>query len=245
MGIRLEVESKYVSDLPEKFADPKFKIAENTSKEVRTLCWCRGGDLSTVSVSGIHLIDGHYAQEWGPFTSVSIVARVPIENDWSPMHCATEQFGRIPISQGPVCQDLTSFMGLRRLKTRNVPEVSSPIHRFTKETNIRAYIRKSILGNIQEMLEELNNNFGRNLIGNVGGMIYAPVIDNFWETPTLDASLMTNIPNVYIAGDATDLCRGKIQAIFSGLVVAESIIRNAMEIKNVISGDQLLSRRFK
>lgn len=244
VGIRLEIESKYVSDLPEKYADPKFKISVNTSKEVRTLCWCRGGELSTVNVDGIHLIDGHYAEEWRPLTSVSIVARVPIDKNYSPMGYATEQFSKFSILQGPVCQDLFSFMGLQGLKTHKMPAISSSLQRFNKETNIRSLIAKDILSNIEEMLEELNNNLGKHLLENVGSMIYAPVIDNFWETPALDASFMTNIPNIYIAGDATDLGRGKIQAIFSGIVVAESIIRNATETKNAISGNQILSEKL-
>jgi len=54
--------------------------------------------------------------------------------------------------------------------------------------------------------------------------VFGPVIDNFWGSTVLDKNLMSNIKSIYFAGDITGYGRGIIQAIYSGLVISDSIL---------------------
>jgi uncharacterized FAD-dependent dehydrogenase len=71
------------------------------------------------------------------------------------------------------------------------------------------------------MLEHLDALTGGHLYKNA--VLYAPVIDRFWDTPALDRHLMTGLPGLYVAGDATGLARGIVQAICGGLIAASAI----------------------
>jgi len=238
VGIRLEIPSQCLTNLPLNLQDPKFKIYENTPNEVRTLCWCRGGQLSTTNIEGIHLVDGHFGEKWQPVTSVSIVSRIPVPENSFPLSHAIKQFNHTPNLKGPLHQSLAQFLGIRFPK-RGVSTMAKTYLRLSnQEVNLSSIITKPILTGIIEMLEELNNLVSGRLFNSNDAHIYAPVIDKFWERPSLDANLMTDIPGLYVAGDATGLGRGIIQGLFSGIVVAQSIVRSEIEASLILSNSE-------
>lgn len=230
VGIRLEIPSQCLTNLPLNLQDPKFKIYENTPNEVRTLCWCRGGQLSTTNIEGIQLVDGHFGDKWQPVTSVSIVSRIPVPEGSFPLTYAIKQFADGDGFGRPVNQNLAEFIGIHGPKRAGTVRISSANLRLaSQEVNLKSVITKPIVTSIIEMLEELNHLVRGSLFNSRDAHVYAPVIDKFWERPSLDADLMTAIPGLYVAGDATGLGRGIIQGLFSGIVAAQSIAHHELE----------------
>jgi uncharacterized FAD-dependent dehydrogenase len=224
IGVRLEFPSGYTRNLPQNLQDPKLKIFPGTPQEVRTLCWCRDGQLSQVKADGINLVDGHFGEKWQPFTSVSIVARIPVPLESLPLRYAISKFRTIGY-QRLMHQNLRKFLGIHSLNGR----ISNIINIESEEANLRSIIPKTILERLTYIIEELDTFLGARLLSSHDSLVYAPVIDNFWETPVLDNRLMTQIPGLYVAGDTTGLARGIVQAIFGGIVVAHSIAGRKLE----------------
>lgn len=230
VGVRLEVPSIWIADLPPNLQDPKFKIYEGTPNEVRTLCWSRGGQLSLTNAGGTCLVDGHFGEQWQSLTSVSIVSRIVVPEGCFPLTYAMKQFDHVLSVEEPVHQSLAEFLGIRNPKRGRTPRVfESHSLSTSQETNLRSAITKPIVTGIIDMLEQLNPLLGGRLLDGRNGRVYAPVIDKFWKSPSLDGELMTAIPGLYVAGDATDLGRGILQGLFSGIVVAQSIVRYELE----------------
>lgn len=219
VGVRLEIPSSCVRVLPQGLQDPKLKISAGTPHEVRTLCWCRGGELCTTRTNGGILIDGHFGDRFGETTSVSLVSRLEVPSGASPLEHALEQFGGQPESRQLVIQGLASFMGLR-----STGMGSSPTFRVG-ESDIRHSLARPLAEGITEMIYELDCMMEGNVLGkDSAGFVYGPVVDKYWETPELDSQLMTSLPGLYVAGDATGIGRGILQAMFAGIVVADSIM---------------------
>jgi hypothetical protein len=53
-------------------------------------------------------------------------------------------------------------------------------------------------------------------------LAYGPAEERFWHFPT-DAWLQTNVPGVFVAGDAAGLSQGIVQAAVTGLLAGEGI----------------------
>lgn len=225
MGVRLEIPTKQVITLLPHLQDPKLKIYEGTANEVRTLCWCRGGQLTITKADDFPLVDGHFGTSMNPNTSVSIVSRQFVPNGFSPLEFALSQFNKVGNLKRPVFQELSAFLGLRSSKMVGYNDTLIPkIPFYCQELDIKSLIDASLLERLREMFYEINLIVGGNLANLRNSRIYAPVIDKYWETPVLDKNLMTRIHGLYILGDATGLGRGILQGIFSGIIAARSII---------------------
>jgi uncharacterized FAD-dependent dehydrogenase len=209
--------------------DPKLIINKDSENEVRTLCWCFGGELTITNPFTLELVDGHFGEELNDSLSVSIVNRVPLDGGVNPLAYVKEIMGYTAKNNQPVVQDLKDFLNL---SSNNYTNSSNYLPIPCKRGNISKIFSPSLINNLKNMIEHVDKEYCRSILSSKNGLILAPVVDKFWTTPNLDDQLMTNIPNLYIAGDATGLGRGIIQSLFSGIIIARSIvykIRNPIE----------------
>jgi len=241
IGVRVQLPSTRTESMPLGLQDPKFKINEGASDEVRTLCWCRGGELSSVNVEGIHLVDGHFGDKWQPWTSVSVVSRLHVPVDYSPIEYASALFGGLRHLL-PLRQNLSQFMGnhSKKLSSSTISFVEEPKF-VSREADMRSLLAKPVRNGLTRMLEEIDNFLGGNLIDCDHAYVYGPVIDKFWMTPLLDSGLMTNIPGLYIAGDTTGLGRGIVQSLLGGIIVARSILKKDSRSVGLLQRAHVLS----
>jgi uncharacterized FAD-dependent dehydrogenase len=81
-----------------------------------------------------------------------------------------------------------------------------------------------LLLDLREFLAALRGEAGESLFDDRTAVVYGPVIDQQWPLPLLNRRLETSIPGLYVAGDTQGKARGIVQAMFSGWVVARSIV---------------------
>src|SRR5690606_31267975 len=67
------------ADITPSHEDPKFKLDADTKDEIRTLCWCRNGDMAVTRIADHSFADGCFGANFSRRTSASIVARRSFE----------------------------------------------------------------------------------------------------------------------------------------------------------------------
>ena len=215
-GVRLEIPSLLLNTLPKEFQDPKFIISHNDSVETRTLCWCRGGEITKLIIRHQTLIDGHFGKDFSDKTGVSIVARSQVPIGVDPFIFAQEHFSQEILNSGPFCSHINVFLN------SNFSNTNCSHNKFQNK-NIKRHISREVVSRIQTLLERIDFKLNGSLLNNES-YVFGPVIDNFWGSTVLDKNLMSNIKSIYFAGDITGYGRGIIQAIYSGLVISDSIL---------------------
>jgi len=226
IGVRVEVPNRCGQTILPMLHDPKLKLRPGQPDEVRTLCWCRGGTLTQAIMENQVLVDGHFGEGFTNMTSVSIVAREKISPGVPPFKHAMDQFSSK--LKKPFSLDLHAFMGF--LGRKNHMPLKESI--YSERVDWTSVMDRRLHFKLNEMLIHLMD-YTKGSYGSLGGRVYGPVVDKFWETPSIDSKLETMLKNVYIAGDATGLARGIVQSVFSGLTVAESIASKLKSSLNI------------
>lgn len=222
VGVRVEFRSReriHVRSVD--LEDPKWKLDKRSEGDVRTLCWCRGGQLSVVDIGGMRVVDGHFAHALSAFTAVSVVARLPVPSGGNPLASARELLGsdRLKQTDTPVWEPLFQFLGVPGTRRTQRPGTLG-----CREGSIRAILGDRLADGISSFVVALDDISDYGLCS-PRAKVYAPVVDNFWPTPVLDEGLMTSAPGLFFAGDITGLGRGIVQAFFSGAHVGRGVSR--------------------
>lgn len=228
IGIRLECDASRLADLLVAFEDPKLVFRRNTAREIRTLCWCRGGSMTVTSMAGYQLIDGHFGHCYSDRTSVSVVARRPVPLGVQPLAHAAELAAYEP-GHIPMRSRLSEFVGSSRCPHRSL-RVIGPCH--TRPMEIGHWTQE-LLDDLRDFVSNLDTLSDRRLLDDPSAVVYGPVIDNQWPLPTLDKTLQTSVNGLYIAGDVQGRARGVIQAMFSGLIVSHAIAGTSVSASDV------------
>jgi uncharacterized FAD-dependent dehydrogenase len=223
VGVRIEFPNTLTSKMDPRLQDPKFKIYEGSSKEVRTLCWCFGGELSITRIGNVRSIDGHFGEEISNNSSVSIVKRMVVPSGISSVAYASEQFRHL--NNSIIYQNLREFIGFSNCGKLTPNGGLTPLPFHCQEKNLKVVMVRQLRESIIEIMEELDRLTDTKLITSRYGRVFAPVIDKVWNTPNLNRNLMTSIDGLYVIGDASGLGRGIVQSAFSGLIAADSILQ--------------------
>ncbi|CAG0976889.1 hypothetical protein PHYC_01551 [Phycisphaerales bacterium] len=218
VGIRLECETTRVRELLSHLEDPKMLLRAGSDKEVRTLCWCRGGSMTVTHMNRYQLVDGHFGPIYSDRASVSIVARRPCDPAILPLEYAAKMMG---CSEGdrPTTIDLRRFLGRARSRTTLLP-VIFPCK--TVEMQPRR-LSTNLLLDLQEFVVALSDGTEGTLLDDPTAVVYGPVIDQQWPIPEIGADLQTTVPGLFMAGDIQGRGRGIIQAVLSGWVAGRAM----------------------
>ena len=233
VGLRLVMPTGVTAPIPSGLDDPKFTIRKGTPNEIRTLCWTVGGELTFPRMFGHTFVDGHFGRKLTSMASVSIVARVPVPSGACPIEAARNEF---PFTEYdlPLRESVIDFLRNNGSSRRGLPHLSGPLH----DANISKLMSPSLRDGLSEMILELNSLLEGRVLNCRETCLVGPVLDKFWGTPVLDEHLMSDIPGLYVVGDATGKARGIIQAIFSGLVISRAISElNSVTVGNCVSRD--------
>lgn len=234
LGIRIEMPRAVFSNCGTLVlnADPKFKINKNSDKEVRTFCACIGGEVTTYRLNSLNVIDGHFGPSYSNKANIGIVARIkpPIPHDtfgFAMQFVANLSMGR---ARKPIVQKLDEF---RSAKTSSWHSISSartePSLADAIPGNISRSMPSSVSENLLSALDVLEDILPG--IADYNNLVYAPVIDRFWDRYELDEVLQTNIKNLFIVGDAGGYARGILQAAWSGIIASIGILRNRRSVR--------------
>jgi len=232
LGIRIEMPRAVFSNCRTLNADPKFKIDKNSSSEARTFCACIGGEVTSYRLNSVNVVDGHFGSSYTNKANIGIVARIKPSKLHDTCSFAMQFARSLNMGRGrrPIVQRLDEF---RSAKTSSWHSISSTsiepslrdIIPGNISRNISPYLKKNLLSAI-DILEEIIPGMSE-----YNNLVYAPVIDRFWDRYKLDEVLQTNIKNLFIVGDAAGYARGVLQAAWSGIIASTGILSNHRLVK--------------
>ena len=217
LGIRLDTSRLNTETFGVLGKDVKIKTLQDGFL-VRSFCVCSGGMSTKVSLSNYEYWDGHFGDKITNRSNIGFMAREISANDINAnlylselQEFANEKFA------------LSEFLKIRFLEK---------FIRNEKVLNVLIAIRKTLQKGI------LTGIFDFDLIDST---VQLPAIDNYTLSIATDSKFETSCKGVYVVGDANGLSRGYIQSLWSGFVVADSIL--SKEVGNIFIND--LSRRSK
>jgi hypothetical protein len=224
IGIRLETRRDVFDEFASLTADPKYKLRQDCD-EVRTFCACIGGKITLARLKGVSIIDGHFGDAPTQNANIAIVNRVGPSPDIDTLDSAIQFAHTLNIRGKPLVQRLDHFMSGKPSTTADIEGSSiKPTMRFFGCGNISELLPNSVRQSVYRGIDLLETVFpglqdGENLV-------YAPVIDRYWDRVVVDSSFATNVKNLYVVGDAAGYARGVLQAVWSGLSAARGIEHN-------------------
>ncbi|WP_299155044.1 FAD-dependent oxidoreductase [uncultured Tateyamaria sp.] len=241
IGLRLELPANMLVSMFHAHKDFKFSKTYGEHK-IKSFCFSSSGEMGG-RLKFCHydkqfdypvtLLDGHANYESEKPSHVSgttygnLGLLVQLSDD-----CDTNWLNQIFLRHyfdecagKPIVQSLGSFMKncsddkLARVSVRDVR--SGRVDKLFSASQHTA-LKKSI----QDVLEgiEENSPFSFNQLLAEGSCV-GPEVEFFWPTADVSKNLQTDVPGLYLAGDAVGIAQGNFQAAVSGLVAADGILR--------------------
>lgn len=205
MGIRLTTNTK----------QPAFSVIGEDVKLkqivgqflVRTFCVCSGGDAVRTSTYGYTCFDGHFKEQLTDRTNLGILAR-------SPIHSEPEAVGRY----------------LRAMQRHVDAEIS--LKDFIKYHDLLAKGSgyESLFEALTVFISEL---YRSNMLTQNADEIpvMLPAVDRINPLIGTNTDFESQLPHIYVTGDASGISRGFVQAMWAGYCTAEGIIGQITHIQ--------------
>ena len=229
IGVRIETSAYIMTDVTIVQWDPKFLMQTPTYDDpTRTFCVCPQGYVVKEGYgNGMFGINGHSMKgSLSTNTNFALLSSIklthPVEN--------TTEYGKhiaqITNTLGggkPIIQRLGDLTNYKRSTWDRINRSHiTPTLRDATPGDISMAYPSRIVTNIMESIETLDT-----LIPGLdtdGTLIYAPEIKFYAMKIETDDNLMTKVPNLYVAGDASGKSRGIVAAACTGVMAARGIL---------------------
>jgi uncharacterized FAD-dependent dehydrogenase len=233
VGVRVEVPNKVVAALTDVLYEAKLEfVSKSFDDRIRTFCMCPGGEVIMESTGGddpVITVNGHsYANRQSNNTNFALLMSTTF----------TEPF-REPIAYGKYLARLANILSggvlLQRLGDLQAGQRSTPARigrglvpptlKNATPGDLSFALPYRHLTGILEMLQAMDR-----LVPGIASrhtLLYGVEVKFYSCRPQLNASLETQISNMFAAGDGAGISRGLIQASASGVVVAREILKRA------------------
>lgn len=216
VGVRVEFPSRFWPQIDSCHNDLKLHFGN-----ARTFCVCKDGWLAPYRVSNVFLMEGHSdPEEKSGFTNLAVTVRQD-----SASH--PDLFGKISEallreSGGlPVRQPLGQFLDPSHPGPDILPKSTINFWRAGRISNI---LPSAIFAEVANAVTYLCTAFiSKELWPSVS--IFGPEVDFFWPRYKLGVGFETECPGLHIAGDGSGHFRGILQAFYSGIVVADFLLK--------------------
>jgi len=228
VGVRVEFPTTIYEPVEDIMYDAKFRLYSKTYDDlIRTFCTNPKGFVTEERYPDFVLVNGHAKKdEKSQNCNLAILTRIeltdPVED--------TTQYGRsiarlaTTIGGGkPILQRFKDLsMGRRSTWNRIRRTQTEPTLKNCTPGDISMALPHRIVTNIVEAVYRLDNVIEG--IASDSTLLYAPEI-KFYDTkyPVTD-KMETNIPNFFVAGDASGHSRGIVYAAVTGILAAEGIL---------------------
>ena len=216
IGIRLEgPRESFESFVTQYGQDAKIKYS-TSPYPVRTFCVCAGGTLARVTYNGTEYAEGVFGESLTKWGNLAIQCRVPVPAgarcDRMAMGVARASTAKSQI----VAQDLVSFW-------RDAsPTIGRGATIRADVLSVRDRLPSGILTSVLDGLDRLFALAPEILRGET--TVVGPAVNHYWNVYTANSDFMTPVHSLYLVGDALGRFRGILQAAWSGIVCARSII---------------------
>ncbi|RLI84005.1 NAD(P)/FAD-dependent oxidoreductase [Archaeoglobales archaeon] len=230
VGVRVEVPASIMEEITSVIYDPKLRVVTKKYDDyLRTFCTCPWGWVIREDYGEFCLVNGHSkAKEKSNNTNFALLGHYrftePFEhpNEWG------RDLARITTKLGggnPIVQRLKDLrLGRRSTESRIKNNI---LVRPTLEKAIPGDISLAYPGrvvtDILDALEQLDRVIPG--VADDSTLIYAPEIKFYSLKLKVDRYMRTSIKHVYAIGDGAGISRGIVGAAVTGLIAAESILR--------------------
>ncbi len=212
VGIRMEFKINKSMKPPYNINDPKIKIHKLHLEDTRTFCMCWGGSLVSLPLCGGKIVDGHFGKILSNWANIAIMKRT-YPNDISSFKYAMDFTKLFNPKTIPVVQSLAEF-----LKGKNGKSLIYRKPTLNSTTfDISSVLDKKIHKDIKELIFQIREQVEFDLKET---NVYAPAVDRFWPNVECNEYGETQLPNLYVVGDARGIARGYLQAMWSGYIAA-------------------------
>lgn len=227
VGVRIEFPAGIYEKVKKVMYDAKFRLYTETYDDmVRTFCTNPNGFISIEKFKDFVLVNGHAEKsKKSPNTNLALLVRILLTDPVEDSTKYARSIARLSYTIGggkPILQRYKDLKKGRRSTWERVNK--SPIKpTFTDVTpgDISMALPQRIVQDVIEALEKLNRVIPG--IASETTLIYAPEIKFYDTRYEANAALETNIPNLFIAGDASGFSRGIVYAAVTGIITAGGI----------------------
>ena len=222
LGVRLETSKDIAAPLTASCHNPKFTFLNDNAEPVRTFCVCDGGRIMQYSFLDTVILDGqHCLTTPTERTNFGIVTTVDVPAGVDGTGHALDFARRVNQAGGglPVVQPLLELLGEPRLRER---PTSSLI--YAADEDLAGALGPERVADIAGMVHRLEA-MTPGLIG-PRTVVAAPVIEKLYPAIELSPDMESSAAGLYFTGDCSSKIIGVTYGAATGLVAAESILRD-------------------
>ena len=228
IGIRIEMPYKVFDKVDNIHNDLKLKMKLDDGGELRTFCQDYKGFITkcVYNMTGDRLVsslDGHIIGTDEEGGNLSDVVNLAVHHRYKvsfPIEQIYDIIDKISINKRPIVQSMKNFMN-------NINEENIFNTKFSMpdvvEANINDYIPKETLKVLKDFIKRIDKVLPGFAADN--NTVYAPSFEMGWKKFILNRDFQTNVDGIYIIGDATGHFRGAMQAMLSGILCANELLK--------------------
>jgi len=228
VGVRAEFPTTIYEPVEEIMYDAKFRLYSKTYDDlIRTFCTNPKGFVTEENYPDFVLVNGHAKKdEKSKNCNLAILTRIELTDPVEDTTMYGRSIARLATTIGggkPILQRFKDLsMGRRSTWTRVKRSQTQPTLKNCTPGDISMALPHRIVTNIVEAVYRLDNVIEG--IASDSTLLYAPEI-KFYDTKyPVTQHMETNVPNFFVAGDASGHSRGIVYAAVTGILAAEGIL---------------------
>lgn len=231
VGVRVEVPASIMEDITSTIYDPKLRIITKRHDDyVRTFCTCPRGWVIREDYGDFCLVNGHSkAKDKSNNTNFALLGHYEFTEPFEESNEWGRDLARITTKLGggnPIVQRLKDLrLGRRSTETRiRNNRLVQPTLKTAIPGDICLAYPSRVIDDIVDALERLEKVIPG--VADDSTLLYAPEVKFYSLKLKVDEEMRTSIPFIYAIGDGAGISRGIVGASVTGLIAAESILKD-------------------
>ena len=233
IGVRIEMPYNVFDKVDNIHNDLKLKMKLDDGGELRTFCQDYKGFITkcVYNMTGDRLVsslDGHIIGTDEEGGNLSDVVNLAVHHRYKvsfPIEQIYDIIDKMSINKRPIVQSMKNFMNNTNEENVFNTKFSMP---DVVEANINDYIPKETLIVLKDFIKRIDKVLPG--FANDNNTVYAPSFEMGWKKFILNRDFQTNVNGIYIIGDATGHFRGAMQAMASGILCADELLKKDAKV---------------
>ncbi|MEM2022196.1 MAG: FAD-dependent oxidoreductase [Archaeoglobaceae archaeon] len=230
IGVRVEVPASIMDEITSTIYDPKLRVVTKRHDDyMRTFCTCPRGWVIREDYGDFCLVNGHSkAKEKTNNSNFALLGHYIFTEPFDEPNEWGRDLARITTKLGggnPIVQRMKDLkLGRRSTEARiKNNRLVQPTLKTAIPGDISLAYPGRVIDDIIDALERLDKVIPG--VADDSTLLYAPEVKFYSLRLKVDENMRTNIPYIYAVGDGAGISRGIVGAAVTGLIAAESILR--------------------
>ncbi|WP_202319393.1 NAD(P)/FAD-dependent oxidoreductase [Archaeoglobus neptunius] len=230
VGVRVEVPASIMDDITSTIYDPKLRVTTKRHDDyMRTFCTCPRGWVIREDYGDFCLVNGHSkAREKTNNSNFALLGHYEFTEPFDEPNEWGRDLARITTKLGggnPIVQRLKDLrLGRRSTESRiRNNRLVKPTLKTAIPGDISLAYPGRAIDDILDALERLDKVIPG--VADDSTLLYAPEVKFYSLKLKVDEWMRTSIPYIYAIGDGAGVSRGIVGAAVTGLIAAESILK--------------------